>query len=154
MNKKIYSKRQVAERDRVKDMSYKLEMLLTKIYYDVEERDRECIFSSKDYVNEIKSQIETALNAGVDINCLGEVSCLNAILEGCRYLPEIYRGIAVDLVSYVIDLGADVVSSGYIYENITPLEMTKRFKYDERVAVLIKTAIKNQQLKTDDQKTL
>ena len=133
------------EHDRIRELSYKLDMLLSGIGYDVAERDREQIFGKQSYLEEIKSKIDVALEAGVKIDNIGRVSCLNSLLEGCRTLPEMYRNsITAELTAYIINKGADVVSSGCIYENVPPLKLAEYLGYDENVINLIKEAIQKQ----------
>lgn len=140
-----YPKQPQTEHDRIRELSYKLDMLLSGIGYDVEERDREQIFGKQSYLEEIKSKIDIALESGVKIDNIGRVSCLNSLLEGCRTLPEMYRNsITSELTAYIIDKGADVVSSGCIYNDMPPLKLATMFGYDESVTNLIKTAIQKQ----------
>ena len=133
------------EHERICQLSYKLDMLLSGIGYDVTERDREQIFGRQSYLEEIKSKIDIALEAGVKVDNIGRVSCLNSLLEGCRTLPEMYRNsITAELTAYIIDKGADVVSSGCIYNDMPPLKLATKYGYDESVTNLIKVAIEKQ----------
>ncbi|MBQ8431205.1 MAG: hypothetical protein IJX26_04645 [Clostridia bacterium] len=133
------------EHDRIRELSYKLDMLLSGIGYDVAERDREQIFGKQSYLEEIKSKIDVALEAGVKVDNIGRVSCLNSLLEGCRTLPEMYRNsITAELTAYIIGKGADVISSGCIYNDMPPLKLATMYGYDESVTSLIKNAIQKQ----------
>ena len=56
-----------------------------------------------------------------------------------------YRNsITEELTTYIIDKGADVISSGCIYNDMPPLKLAQMYGYDESVISLIKTAIQKQ----------
>lgn len=135
----------LTEHERICQLSDKLDGLLHRIGYDVTERDREQVFCKQSYLEEIKSKIEVAIESGVKIDNIGRVSCLNSILEGCSNLPEMYRNsITAELTAYIINKGADVVSSGCIYNDMPPLKLATIYGYDESVTNLIKAAIEKQ----------
>lgn len=51
-----YPKQPKTEHERIQQLSYKLDMLLSGIGYDIEKRDREQIFGKQSYLDEIKSK--------------------------------------------------------------------------------------------------
>lgn len=70
-------------------------------------------------------------------------------------MPEMYRNsITAELTAYIINKGADVISSGCIYNDIPPLKFAEKYGYGEEVVKLIKDAIEKQSVNKTTKKKI